>query len=121
MRTYYCGELNEASIGKEVVVCGWVHYRRDLGGLIFLEIRDRTGLIQTVFSPQQQSSELFKSAEQIRKEFVVRIQGDIRARPAGTENNSSPTGKIELSANTLEILSRAEPLPFYPDEHQTVS
>jgi aspartyl-tRNA synthetase len=121
MRTYYCGELNEASIGKEVVVCGWVHYRRDLGGLIFLEIRDRSGLIQTVFSPQQQSSEIFKTAEQVRKEYVVRIRGEIRLRPEGTENPASATGKIELNANELEILSRAEPLPFYPDEHQTTS
>jgi aspartyl-tRNA synthetase len=120
MRTYYCGELSEASLGKEVVVCGWVHYRRDLGGLIFLEIRDRTGLVQTVFSPQQ-STELFKIAEQIRKEYVVRIQGEVKPRPEGTENLASPTGKIELTAKTLEILSKAEQLPFYPDEHQTVS
>lgn len=120
MRTYYCGELSEASVGKVVILCGWVHYRRDLGGLIFLEIRDRTGLVQTVFSPQQ-SMELFKIAEQVRKEYVVRIQGEVKPRPEGTENLASPTGKIELTAHTLEILSKADPLPFYPDEHQTVS
>lgn len=121
MRTYYCGELNEASIGKIVAICGWVHYRRDLGGLIFLEIRDRSGLVQTVFSPQAHSNEIFTVAEQVRKEYVVRIQGEIRPRPAGTENVNSPTGKIEILASSLEILSRAEPLPFYPDDHQIAS
>lgn len=120
MRTYYCGELNETFIGKNVTLCGWVHYRRDLGGLIFLEIRDRSGLIQTVFSPQH-SAETFKFAESTRKEYVVRVQGEIRQRPEGTENPNIPSGKIELLVDTLEILSKAEGLPFYPDEHQTVS
>ncbi len=120
MRTYYCGELRESHIGKKVTVCGWVHYRRDLGGLIFLEIRDRTGLIQTVFAPEA-SADLFATAEKIRKEYVVRILGEVRKRPAGTENEISPTGKIELVASELEILNASEPPPFYPDEHQTVS
>lgn len=121
MRTHYCGELNESSIGKTVSVCGWVHYRRDLGGLIFLEIRDRTGLVQAVFSPQEQTGILFQQAEQIRKEYVVCITGEVRLRPEGTENLNSPSGKIELSAVELEIISKAEPLPFYPDEHQNIS
>jgi aspartyl-tRNA synthetase len=121
MRTDYCGELNEASIGKTVTVCGWVHYRRDLGGLIFLEIRDRSGLLQAVFSPQEQAGGLFQQAEQIRKEYVVCIKGEVRLRPEGTENKNVPSGKIELSATALEIISKAEPLPFYPDEHQTIS
>lgn len=120
MRSYYCGELTEAFVGKKVTLCGWVHYRRDLGGLIFLEIRDRSGFIQTVLSPQQ-SPDSFKIAEQTRKEYVVRLQGDIRLRPEGTENPNIPTGKIELLVDTLEILSKAEGLPFYPDEHQAVS
>ena len=121
MRTYYCGELNESSVGKLVTICGWVHYRRDLGGLIFLEVRDRTGLVQAVFSPQVQSSAFFALAEQIRKEYVVCIEGEVKLRPEGTENKQLPSGKIELSVSKLEILSRAEPLPFYPDEHQTVT
>ncbi len=121
MRTYYCGELDESLIGKTVTICGWVHYRRDLGGLIFLEIRDRTGLVQTVFSPQEQSHHLFKLAEQIRKEYVVSIEGEIKRRPEGTENKNSPSGEIELSVSSLNVLSKAEPLPFYPDEHQTVT
>ncbi len=121
MRTHYCGELNESSIGKTVSICGWVHYRRDLGGLIFLEIRDRSGLVQAVFSPQEQSNTLFQQAEQIRKEYVVCITGEVRLRPEGTENLNSPSGKIELSAVALEIISKAKPLPFYPDEHQNIS
>lgn len=121
MRTHYCGELNESSIGKTVAICGWVHYRRDLGGLIFLEIRDRSGLVQAVFSPQEQSNALFQQAEQIRKEYVVCITGEVRLRPEGTENLNSPSGKIELSAVALDIISKAEPLPFYPDEHQNIS
>ncbi len=121
MRTYYCGEINESSVGKTVSIGGWVHYRRDLGGLIFLEIRDRTGLVQAVFSPEQSSGELFSLAEQIRKEYVVLIKGEVRLRPNGTENKSLPSGKVELMVTTLAILSKAEPLPFYPDDHQTVT
>src|SRR5690349_17980067 len=102
MRTYYCGEINESSIGKTVTICGWVHYRRDLGGLIFLEIRDRTGLVQAVFSPQETAPALFKLAEQTRKEYVVCIQGEIRLRPEGTENKQLSSGKIELLASTLD-------------------
>lgn len=78
MRTHYCSELSEASIGKTVSICGWVHYRRDLGGLIFLEIRDRSGLVQVVFSPQSQASMLFQQAEQLRKEYVVCVTGEVR-------------------------------------------
>ncbi len=121
MRSNYSGHLNETFIGKTVVICGWVHYRRDLGGLIFLEVRDRTGLVQVVFSPQEQSKELFSLAEEIRKEYVVQITGLVRKRPAGTENPESPTGAVEISVTQMVILSRAEPLPFYPDDHQTVT
>jgi aspartyl-tRNA synthetase len=121
MRTNYCSDINETFIGKTVVIAGWVHYRRDLGGLIFLEIRDRTGLIQTVFSPDEQSTALFALAEELRKEYVVKIEGVVRRRPNGTENVSLATGQVEISVTHLEILSRATGLPFYPDEHQTIS
>lgn len=121
MRTHYCSELNDASVGKTVSVCGWVHYRRDLGGLIFLEIRDRSGLVQAVFSPEVQTKALFQQAEQIRKEYVVCITAEVRLRPEGTENKNSPSGKIELAVSALDIISKAEPLPFYPDEHQNIS
>lgn len=121
MRSNYCGEIKESHIGTTVTVCGWVHYRRDLGGLIFLELRDRSGLVQAVFTPGGENADLFKIAEQIRKEFVVKLQGLVQKRPAGTENPNQPTGNIEIAAQKLEILSSAEPPPFYPDEHQTVS
>lgn len=121
MRSVYCSELNESHIGKEVVICGWVHYRRDLGGLIFLEVRDCSGLVQIVFTPEEGASAVFKKAEQLRKEYVVRIQGVVTERPEGTQNTTQPTGKIEISVTDLEILSVAEPLPFYPDDHQHVS
>lgn len=121
MRTHYCSEINEALIGEKVSVCGWVHYRRDLGGLIFVEVRDRTGLVQAVFSPQVQSPELFACAEKIRKEYVVHIKGTVTLRPEGTENSDLRTGRIELSVEVLDILSVAQALPFYPDDHQNVS
>lgn len=121
MRSHYCAEINESQIGKTVSVCGWVHYRRDLGGLIFLELRDRSGLVQAVFTPESETAALFKKAEQIRKEFVIRLEGLVQPRPKGTENPNQPTGKVEIAAKTLEILSSSEPPPFYPDEHQNVS
>lgn len=121
MRTHYCGELNETALGKTISVCGWVHYRRDLGGVIFLEIRDRSGLVQAVLSPEVQSDEIFQRAEQVRKECVVHISGEVRLRPSGTENLNLSSGQIEIVVHDLEILSRAESLPFYPDEHQTVN
>lgn len=121
MRTSYCGELTEKNVGQKVTICGWVHYRRDLGGLIFLEIRDRTGLVQCVFSPSPENQTVFNQADKLRKEYVVQITGPVQLRPAGTENPQQPTGKIELVATNVEILNTAEPLPFYPDEHQNIS
>lgn len=121
MRSFYCTELTESQVGTTVSICGWVHYRRDLGGLIFLEVRDRSGLLQAVLDPKQQSKEVFTLAEQIRKEYVLHIEGEIRLRPQGTENLSLKTGKIELSVSSITILSKAEPLPFYPDDHQAIS
>lgn len=120
MRTNYCGEVNESQVGKSVEVCGWVHYRRDLGGLIFIELRDKSGFVQIVFSPEAHA-EMFKVAEQIRKEFVIRVVGTVQPRPEGTENTSIATGKIEINPTKLEILSQAETPPFYPAEHQNVS
>lgn len=119
MRTLYCGELTESYVGKSVEICGWVHYRRDLGGLIFIELRDRTGLVQVVFMPEQKNN-LFAMAEEMRKEYVLRIEGEVRLRPQGTENLTQPTGKVEVVATHIEILSKSETPPFYPGEHQTV-
>jgi len=121
VRTHYCGEINESILDQTVVVCGWVHYRRDLGGVIFLEVRDKTGLVQVVCSPEEQEKALFEVAESVRKECVVRVKGIVRKRPAGTENDSLPSGQVECVPSELQVLSKAEPTPFYPDDHQTVS
>jgi aspartyl-tRNA synthetase len=114
MRTHYCGEPTEAMIGQTVTLCGWAARRRDHGGVIFVDLRDRDGIIQVVFDPDQQDA--FKLAETVRSEFVLRVQGKVRARPAGTENPHLKTGKVEVLAATVEILNRADALPFQLDE-----
>ena len=119
MRTHYCGELNESHIDQTISLCGWVHRRRDHGGVIFLDLRDRDGITQVVYDPD--TVESFATAEQVRNEFVVRVQGRVRARPAGTENNDMSTGKIEVLGKELEILNAADTPPFQLDEHTAVS
>lgn len=119
MRTHYCGELNESHIDQTVSLCGWVHRRRDHGGVIFLDLRDRDGITQVVYDPDTEDS--FASAEQVRNEFVVRVQGRVRARPEGTENKDMGTGKIEVLGKELEILNAADTPPFQLDEHMSVS
>lgn len=119
MRSHYCGHVNESLIDQPVTVCGWVHRRRDHGGLIFIDLRDREGLVQVVFDPQQKDA--FKLAESIRNEYVVILKGIVRHRPAGTVNNKIPTGKVEIAAQELTILNSAESLPFRIDEYQEVS
>ena len=114
MRTHFCGQVNEFSAGKPVTVAGWVHRRRDHGGVIFADLRDRTGLVQVVFDPDAQA--VFADAEKLRNEFVVRVTGIVRERPAGTVNPNLDSGSIEILARELEILNRAEPLPFQLDE-----
>ena len=92
MRTHYCGELNETHIGEEVRLCGWVHRRRDHGGVLFLDLRDRDGITQVVYDPDTEES--FAIAEGVRSEFVVQVLGRVRARPDGTVNPDMPTGAI---------------------------
>ncbi len=121
MRTHYCGDLKESELGKTIRLCGWVHYRRDLGGLIFLELRDRSGFMQVVFSPQVQTPALFAMAEQLRKEYVLCVTGVLQLRPVGTENPQLPTGTLEIYASEVEVLNTAQALPFYPDDHQAIS
>jgi aspartyl-tRNA synthetase len=117
-RTDYCGEIGEQQIGKKVSICGWVHNRRDLGGLIFLEMRDRSGLLQAVVDPEVDAA--FKVAERVRKEYVLQVSGVIRKRPAGTENTASPTGAIELVVDNVELINPTIPLTFYPDDNQQI-
>ncbi|RMH16538.1 MAG: aspartate--tRNA ligase [Gammaproteobacteria bacterium] len=110
MRTHYCGNVDENLVGQEVTVTGWVHRRRDHGGVIFVDLRDREGLVQTVFNPDL--IEIFALAEQVRNEFVLKIRGNVRVRPEGTVNPDLKTGKIEIEAKSLEILNRSETPPF---------
>jgi len=114
MRSHYCGQVTEALTGETVSVCGWVHRRRDHGGVIFIDLRDREGLLQCVFDPD--TVEAFAAADRLRSEFVVRITGRVRPRPAGTENANLSTGKIELLGKELELLNRAETPPFQIDD-----
>ena len=114
MRSHYCGQVNEQLIGQVVTVAGWVHRRRDHGGVIFVDLRDREGLLQIVFDPQ--AAAVFAEAERLRNEFVVRVTGQVRARPEGTANPHLASGRVELLASELELLNRSEPLPFQLDE-----
>ena len=118
MRSNYCGELNETFVGQQVELCGWVHRRRDHGGVIFLDIRDREGLAQVVFDPD--TVEAFGLAETVRNEFVVKVTGLVRPRPEGTSNSGLGTGALEVLGKQLEILNSAVTPPFQLDDHVTV-
>ncbi len=118
MRSHYCGQLDETFIQQQVTLCGWVHRRRDHGGVIFLDVRDREGIAQVVFDPDSKDS--FATAEQVRSEFVVRITGTVRSRPEGTANPDMRTGAVEVLGTTLEILNPARTPPFMLDEHAEV-
>ena len=110
MRTHKCGELNKSNLGESVELCGWVHKRRDHGGVIFIDLRDRAGLVQVVFNPE--STETFAFAESVRSEYVLRIEGVVRDRLEGTVNPKMPTGEIEILVNHLEVLNESETPPF---------
>lgn len=118
MRSHYCGELNETNIGQEVSLCGWVHRRRDHGGVIFLDMRDREGIAQVVFDPDIEAS--FALAESVRSEYVLQIKGIVRPRPEGTTNADMGTGMIEILGKELVILSEAKTPPFMLDDHSSV-
>jgi aspartyl-tRNA synthetase len=114
MRSHYCGEVTEACLDQEVSLCGWVNRRRDHGGVIFVDLRDRTGLVQVVFDPDR--AEIFKLAEHIRNEFVLHAVGKVRLRPEGTDNPDLSTGKIEVLATDLTVLNQSETPPFQLDD-----
>lgn len=115
LRTHTCGQLNEKCIGQEAVLCGWIDSRRDHGKLIFIDIRDRWGKTQVVFTPQSFAS-TYEAAKQLRSEYVIRIKGEVNGRPKGTENPKIPTGGVELFAKELDILSASSELPFSLEE-----
>ena len=110
MRTHYCGELSAALVDRSVTLCGWAHRRRDHGGVIFIDLRDREGLAQVVCDPDR--AEAFQAAERVRNEFVLRVTGKVRRRPEGTVNPELRSGEIEVLAHEVEILNAAAPLPF---------
>ncbi len=120
-RTCYCGEVRASHIGQEVVLKGWVHRRRDHGGVIFVDLRDRTGLCQVVLSPENFPAEEFEKAHDLRDEFVVAVRGTVRNRPEGTLNPNLATGEIELNTLQFEILNTCRPLPFRLDEYSNVN
>lgn len=119
MRTHYCTEATNSMIGQQITLCGWVHNRRDHGGVVFLDVRDSSGLVQVVYEPEP--VDIFTQAEKLRHEFVIKVTGIVRARPAGMLNESMLTGQIEIVGTDLEILNQAQTPPFLPDEHQLVN
>ena len=114
MRTHYCGQVDEHLLGETVTVCGWVHRRRDHGGVIFVDLRDREGLLQVVIDPD--TEEAFATAERVRSEYVLKMTGRVRERPEGTINPDLPTGKIEVLCKDIEVLNEADTPPFQLDE-----
>ncbi|MFC0444325.1 aspartate--tRNA ligase [Pseudidiomarina halophila] len=115
MRSHYCGQLEKSLVDQQVTLCGWVNKRRDLGGLIFIDMRDRSGLVQVVFDPDHAA--LFETANKLRQEFCIRLTGKVRARPDSQVNATMATGAVEVMASDLEILSRSEPLPIDFNQH----
>ncbi len=120
-RTHHCNELRPAHIGQMVTLTGWVHSRRDLGGLIFIDVRDREGRTQTVFDPSDLPKELFERAAALRSECVIRVTGKVRQRPEGTNNPKIPTGEVEVMVKELEVLNVADVLPFPVDDPEVAS
>ncbi|HIL03095.1 MAG TPA: aspartate--tRNA ligase, partial [Candidatus Thioglobus autotrophicus] len=116
MRTNYCGELNKENIGQTVEICGWVNRRRDHGGVIFLDMRDKRGIAQVVINPDNAD---FSIAETIRNEFVLKITGHVIARADGLANPKLASGEIEIVAKNIEILNTSKPVPFQIDATDT--
>jgi len=110
MRTHYCGEVNQKHLEQKVTVYGWVHRRRDHGGVIFIDLRDREGLLQIVFDPD--SPETFTLGESVRSEYVLAIEGIVRSRPEGTVNPNMATGEVEVLVTQAEVLNASETPPF---------
>ena len=110
MRTHKCGEINTQQLDQTVTICGWVHRRRDHGGVIFIDLRDRAGLVQVVFDPDV--PEMFAVAEHVRSEYVLQITGVVRLRPEGTTNKNMHSGEIEILAKGIEVLNESETPPF---------
>ena len=119
-RTHYCGEIRKIDLGKTVSLKGWVHRRRDHGGLIFIDLRDREGIVQVVFNPDRRGN-VHSMAHELRSEYVISVSGEVSPRPSGTENTKLPTGEIEILANQMEILNISKTPPFAIDEETEVA
>src|SRR5256885_11261443 len=120
-RTHHCNELRPAHIGQTVTLSGWVHSRRDLGGLIFIDIRDREGRTQSVFDPSDLPKDLFEQAAALRSECVISVTGKVRQRPPGTNNPKIATGEVEIAVHALDVLNVADVLPFPVDDPEAAS
>src|SRR6266480_673942 len=120
-RTHHCNELRPAHVGQTATLSGWVHSRRDLGGLIFIDVRDREGRTQTVFDPSDLPKEIFERAAALRSECVVAVSGKVRQRPAGTSNPKIATGEVEVAVRALDVLNMADVLPFPVDDPEVAS
>jgi aspartyl-tRNA synthetase len=118
-RTHYCGQVRKTDENKSIALSGWVHSRRDHGGVLFIDLRDRDGVCQIVAHPD--NKEAFKAADALRSEDVVLVKGKVQARPAGTENPNLPTGQIEVVAESIELLNHSQPLPFEVSDFGNVS
>ena len=119
MRTHYSSQINQDLANQVVTVCGWVHKRRDHGGVIFLDIRDIDGLVQVVFEPENKA--YFNLADQLRHEYVIKVSGIVKNRPKGQENRLIPSGCIEIIGHELHLINHSDPIPFQIDDHQKVS
>ena len=120
LRSHYCGRINEDDIGKKATVMGWVQRTRDMGGVIFVDLRDRTGILQVVFNEDDLSKKLFSEVENLRNEYVVAVNGIIEKRDEETYNPNIPTGTVELRGEELEILSKSRSLPFPVEDNINV-
>jgi aspartyl-tRNA synthetase len=120
-RTHHCNELRPASAGAEVTLAGWVHSRRDLGGVLFIDLRDREGRTQTVFDPADLAKDVFEAATKLHAESVIQVTGKVRQRPEGTNNDKIPTGQIEVLVKELVVLNNADPLPFQIDDPEAAA
>lgn len=117
MRSQYCGHIRKEHVGESIQLCGWVNRRRDLGGLIFIDMRDREGLVQVVFDPDQ--TELFEKANTLRNEFCIQLTGSVRARPDSQVNKNMATGEVEIMASAIEILNKSQPLPLDSNQNNS--
>ncbi|MBI4212442.1 MAG: aspartate--tRNA ligase, partial [Deltaproteobacteria bacterium] len=120
-RTHTCGELSENDVGKTVVLQGWVHSRRNLGGLVFLLLRDRFGFTQVVVNPENAAADIVEAAHGLTYEFVVEVEGKVGRRPSGQENLKQATGAIEVEVSALKILNASKPLPFLIEEDSSIN